>query len=119
MNGPIAAADEPSRWIGRCRACRQTSAREYTLTVPDTAGTGIYWREVRRFGRFHPLDPTRFIRASDDFACPRCGAGCWEGKPIAGTVTDTMCGARCRNSKGPDCQCACGGRQHGLGFVCS
>jgi hypothetical protein len=29
--------------------------------------------------------------------------------------TDHECDARCRNAKGGDCECSCGGARHGLG----
>lgn len=46
-------------------------------------------------------------------ACP-CGA--WVTvAPLRGRVTEHKCGAKCRASKGPTCDCSCGGANHGCG----
>jgi hypothetical protein len=31
-----------------------------------------------------------------------------------GYKNDTKCGARCRNATGPNCDCSCGGHNHGM-----
>lgn len=55
---------------------------------------------------------------------PRCAAPsvirCRCGRPargveIRGTRTGHRCDARCMFATGPDCLCACGGRNHGIG----
>ena len=33
-----------------------------------------------------------------------------------GSARARICGARCYHAKGDDCQCICGGRNHGKGF---
>lgn len=47
-------------------------------------------------------------------ACPACGK-LRLGHEVVGTVTDHKCGSKCLNSKGPSCECACGGANHGAG----
>ena len=45
----------------------------------------------------------------------KCPAGhSVEFKQVRGTVTEQQCGARCMSSTGPSCDCACGGKNHGM-----
>lgn len=55
---------------------------------------------------------------------PRCSAPsvirCRCGKPARGTEitgrrTGHRCDARCMFATGPDCECSCGGANHGIG----
>lgn len=45
--------------------------------------------------------------------CPSCGK--WvEGNAVVGTENERIkCGPKCRSAKGPDCECSCGGQNHG------
>jgi hypothetical protein len=48
--------------------------------------------------------------------CPDCGRE-REGRRIEGRVSENhKCGAKCRSSKGWQCECSCGGANHGAGF---
>lgn len=38
-------------------------------------------------------------------------------KAVRATVNDTPCDGRCTSATGPNCDCSCGGRNHGLGKV--
>jgi hypothetical protein len=77
-------------------------------------GHGTYGRMVRTFGR---TVCDQFVRASQDLECPRCGAHHWNAKRVEGFVTDTKCDARCQGAKGHMCECSCGGKNHGQGFL--
>lgn len=50
-------------------------------------------------------------------------ARCWACKglfkvaEIKGRRTAHECGAKCLASKGPTCECACGGKNHGAGYA--
>lgn len=45
-----------------------------------------------------------------------CACGQWvKVERLRGRVTDHKCGGKCRASKGPVCECACGGANHGCG----
>lgn len=103
-----------ARAIGKCLTCKTTTARDYTETQSVTTGNGMYARKVNVAGRtVHGV----FIRASKDFQCQACGAHQWNGKMIQGVVTDHKCNAKCMNSKSHICECACGGENHGKGFI--
>jgi len=36
--------------------------------------------------------------------------------PVKARITTHVCSATCRNAKGPNCDCSCGGAHHGAGF---
>ena len=48
---------------------------------------------------------------------------CWtcrapfRAAPIKGKRTEHECGAKCMASKGPTCECSCGGKNHGASYV--
>ena len=109
------------RYIGKCGACKQTSARDYTDTQVEGRGAGMYRREVKVYGRLYGEDGQGrplFMRASADTTCPRCGAQKWNGKAVQGFTTSHLCDARCTEAKGFRCECSCGGANHGKGFLC-
>lgn len=45
-------------------------------------------------------------------ACPDCGAR-MKVQTIRATLTEGVCDSRCMGALGPDCQCSCGGVNHG------
>lgn len=48
--------------------------------------------------------------------CPACGRFRY-GKAIVGRISTVhTCGAKCRSSKGPSCDCSCGGENHGTDY---
>ena len=48
-------------------------------------------------------------------ACQTCG-DYMTGKPIPGPKNPAIkCGSKCRNAKGGECECECGGEHHGAG----
>lgn len=99
------------RFIGKCSACKATTARDYTETK---AIRNQFGRVVNVAGRtVHGL----FRRASEDSHCQACGAYHWNGKRIEGFTTDHKCDDRCTEAKGFRCECACGGKNHGKGFL--
>lgn len=46
--------------------------------------------------------------------CPACNKDLY-AEVIKATVTAAKCGAKCLHSKGPTCDCSCGGANHGRG----
>lgn len=96
--------------IGRCKACRQTSRRDYRESRRITDGRGKYRRTTIVFGR---MWDGIWVWASRDVQCPRCGEHRWTAHRIDGFVTDHECDARCTEARGFRCECACGGKNHG------
>jgi len=54
------------------------------------------------------------VGAGSDYTCV-CG-GYARGFEIVAVVSSHVCDARCMNAFGPDCECSCGGANHGAGF---
>lgn len=50
------------------------------------------------------------------FFCWTCRKA-YKVTPIRGRVTAHECGAKCLASKGPTCECACGGKNHGRSYA--
>lgn len=48
--------------------------------------------------------------------CWDCG-GFWRSSEVFGRKSEHECGAKCLASKGPSCECSCGGKNHGLGWA--
>jgi hypothetical protein len=103
------------RFIGKCASCKSVSARDYTDTVPGFSGQGMSRRPMNIFVR--TTDAGRQVRASQDFECPRCGEYRWDGKRVQGFKTDHVCDARCMEAKGFQCECSCGGANHGSSWI--
>ncbi len=101
--------------IGKCGACKQVSRKDYTEIRLSQIGHGIYGRKIPIYGR--AIANNGFVPARFDFGCPRCNAPSWNSKKIEGLVTGTRCDARCEGAKGHMCECACGGENHGKGFI--
>jgi len=108
--------------IGKCRSCKQTSRRDYTdietyqerIGYVPGANLRPEYQQRQRFGR---IIMSRFVRASLDAECPRCGEYAWNAKRIEGFKTEEKCGGMCRNAKGHSCDCSCGGENHGKGYM--
>jgi hypothetical protein len=102
--------------IGKCHACKQVSRRDYTASQEQRVGHGVFARTATIFGR---EVNGRFVRAGADFCCPRCKQHAWEGRTLEGQHNAKVrCDARCMGAKGHQCECACGGANHGAGFIC-
>jgi hypothetical protein len=104
------------RKIGKCRECKKTVARDYTETATVTLGKGMYRREAKVFGR---TNSGRFVKASDDYQCPACRMYAWNSKTVQGVKTDHVCNDKCTSAKGFQCECSCGGENHGKSFICA
>jgi hypothetical protein len=97
-------------YVGRCSRCRKghkvTVTREITISAFN--------------GRPHTTSRIVTPGTSDwngrTFVQCECGADA-RVAAIQGRVTDKKCGARCRNSIGPVCECECGGEHHGDGHL--
>lgn len=77
-----------STWICRCRSCKAHRRIEVGAVVEMWNGKPA-------------------IRCT-------CGAGTMVAKLLKATTTEHECSARCMASKGHVCECACGGKNHGV-----
>lgn len=103
-----------------CKACKKRTRSAWTF--------GLYGRQAPadwagptcdQFVRFHlHLDGEcrgwMGIRREDPLRCPNCGAERPIPMTITATKSDTPCNDRCVTATGDDCQCECGGENHGI-----
>lgn len=103
--------------LGKCQKCR---ARVRVATVRVEKRTFRFGWQVRKFeldlefADGHRATLTR--QPSSKFSHNvRCACGGWAAvMPVNATKTDHACDERCRNAKGHDCECSCGGENHGV-----
>ena len=100
--------------IYRCKRCKtaktlvMTRVRRYLGTFAERF-RGIarpqykYWLE---------LDGVRYYAEP---TCPGCN-GRMGYVDVVGVKNDHECGAKCMGSRGPSCECSCGGANHGRAF---
>jgi hypothetical protein len=99
----------PAHYLGRCPAkgCRHVVRVEVarTASTPD------------RFGNVRGIVTTASLTAAvntHNHACPDHGLRTRTWKPVKGTYSaERECDSRCTGAIGPDCECQCGGANHG------
>ena len=91
----------------KCHKCKGIVKHTYV------ASTGGYFRGLYR----QHEDSERWSIQADAYQpCPLCGApeSLSYDKPIKGRFNaDVPCDGRCTRAKGSDCECSCGGANHG------
>ena len=94
-----------TRFFIKCKKCNYRGTVEGTKTITrysyyQRTKTDITWNIDR-----------------NNHACPNCNTSEYlEIKALKGTkVTNIACGPKCYNAVGPNCDCECGGKNHGLG----
>lgn len=88
--------------------------------LPDGAGG---WLDPAVHGWDEP--ETQWVAPGSDRArravpseCPECGGHRFDGGPVDGHLSDGVkCDARCQFARRNDCECSCGGANHGRGWV--
>lgn len=105
------------RYIFRCvskrTACKHTWAYDYEPHTSDSK-----WGPVTHNYRT-TTDGTK-VYVGDDLhqpRCPKCNSNAVTFVHVNGKVTDHVCDARCMNAKGQDCECQCGGENHGKSYL--
>lgn len=103
------------RWMYRCprKSCRKVRAVDYQVrSVTEICQHPTTGRVIHRAGRWfgmHKDYPT-------GVKC-LCGRD-MVGRPVKGHVNPSVpCNAKCVNAIGPDCECSCGGANHGSGHL--
>lgn len=86
------------------------------------------WASLHRefshlIGRDH-IPGESLVRSGSLFAfgtCAKCGGLHPSARRIeyASQPSRHVCNAQCMGARGPSCECSCGGRNHGAGFVAS
>ena len=117
----IAVARKVIRIIYRCKNknCKHIWAYEYRKCytfMGGPVGTGYLSRhEGPRYDFYRITDGDE--KNFKHHTCPQCGSTGAASNEVKGTTTDKKWGGTCRNAKGGDCECACGGENHGVGHV--
>lgn len=103
-----------------CKDCKKRTRAEWfagsTFTgEPNNVIKGI----CPDFVRFHyHLDGVcakwMGVRSSDPILCAACGSPRYRVGAIKATVSDTPCRDRCVTATGDNCDCECGGENHGI-----
>jgi hypothetical protein len=100
------------RAIYHCRrkACAHTWARDY----PERDEL-----QPRGWSRspWYRLDGTTRRYLGTETTCPKCGDAHGIGQRVKGTFTACPCDPRCTSARGHDCQCSCGGANHGRAWL--
>ena len=107
-----------TRQFGKCRTCK-------AAVVIDAQRGNAYLMPVRGIeieGKHFmssnlTLVPFHYAAQEGYITC-KCGAPVRSFSALVGRFSDKhVCGAKCLNSKGPSCECSCGGANHGSGHA--
>lgn len=115
-------------FLGKCKSCKRTV--QVTCCAADTVDakrlpTGkvispkrVAWRIIggKRDGHQSRLAAVWNGHWQIDIACPHCAAVMMV-QAVAGVHSAHECGPKCLASKGPRCECSCGGLNHGRSFA--
>lgn len=106
-------------FLGRCKGCKGI----VRVMVEQVEKTRVSLGYGRTEARIRYRLPNGAIETDHGgmgriFGSCLCGSHV-EFRRIRGTLSEKPCGAACRNAKGPACDCACAGKNHGAGFSVS
>lgn len=104
-----------ARVIYRCKSkvCKHVWAFDYPETREIYLG---YGRKERRAYRLNEYG--RNVDVCCDSTCPKCGnIGGNTAARVRGFKTEHVCDVRCTSAKGHNCECSCGGANHGKDWI--
>ena len=99
--------------------CKCATAR---VTVEVSAGGSLIgndqnaWVQAAQSGSYAVERLPGGWNRNDAFGCLGCGRA-FKVTTIRGRRTGHTCDARCMASKGPSCECSCGGKNHGGAYA--
>jgi hypothetical protein len=105
------------RYLAKCKGC----GRGVSALVPcvvERRSEHLYGREVKRatYSTYVYTEAAGTENWTRVLSCSGCGKRV-SVKPVAGKVNpDVGCDARCMNATGPNCECVCGGANHGASW---
>lgn len=109
--------EDPARFLLRCKLCGKTVRQDLLRVFKEGEPTTFlgHYMPAEIYDE-HFIDPVTREPTQPGACKCKCGRFYSSVQQITGrTVPGTRCGARCRNSKGPTCECSCGGTNHGSG----
>lgn len=122
--GDVAVEIAKTRIIYRCsyKKCKHTWAYEYRKVFRQmeqkiTPRNSFPIRIPAKFDFYRYVEGS--LRCWDeDRTCPKCGLGFGNANIVVGVLNpEHKCDARCMSAKGGDCECGCGGRNHGIAHL--
>lgn len=119
----VAVSINKVRFIFRCKnkTCKHVWAKEYRK-VYRVMGYTEWSRATNRsytvesVYSYQRVEAGRAIEISRDYGCPKCGRH-GESNRVVGSYSDHKCDARCMGAKKGDCECSCGGKNHGINYL--
>ncbi len=103
--------DAAGTFIGVCGKCK---------AVHVITGTRAYGRLNGRTTDGWLSSDGEYVKQNENYrAVCGCGQSVYgvELLRVKARITEHTCGSKCRNSKGPTCDCSCGGKNHGQGYA--
>lgn len=91
------------RYSFRCPRCKTVQATDYTQ---QQGGFYTTWRTLDGKDQFF----------QDDLPCTTCGRE-RHANPVKGRPSNKKCDARCTGATGHNCECQCGGKNHGADYL--
>ncbi len=103
-----------ARAIFRCgnKKCGKSWARDYPVNNRVSLGYGRFENRASRVN-----EHGRLVWWREDTRCPDCGGSPRKLGLVQGHVSGHRCGPKCTDAVGFLCECACGGANHGAGFL--
>ncbi len=107
--------------IYNCKRCKTGKRVEYPLS-----GNYGNYRESSDGRKVFPGiyvqacgggKPTIYGGDTESGLCPTCHRAMKHGKLVAHLAPEHKCDARCTGARGPNCECSCGGANHGAGWA--
>ena len=105
----------------RNRNCKHIWALEYQEEGITPYGSKSGTRELMpgesaaREDRFTGGRRSYSLDVMGELGCPKCGCNLPKGGQVQGHYSEQRkCDARCTGAKGHNCECQCGGKNHGI-----
>ncbi len=120
----VAVELKKTRIIYKCsyKKCKHVWAHEYRKVFRQmeeriTPRNGFPIRIPTQFDFYRYVDG-EIRREDEERKCPKCGLGRGTPNIVVGVVNSKhTCDARCMSAKSGDCECSCGGENHGIAHV--
>src|SRR5712691_11736277 len=101
------------RVMFKCPRCKARWARDYEV-ITVSYNRRDYWGKPIASTRLEMPASNKEVNGN----CPHCNYGGIITTYVTGTNNpEHKCDARCTNAKGYDCECSCGGKNHGAAYL--
>lgn len=100
---------EQVRFVTKCPRCKG----KHAIDIPQRYAGTFYAVSVNGW----PVIEDHRDTGKHAWIRCECGRSLTNWRAVTGTPNDTPCDARCTNAIGPSCDCSCGGKNHGGGYL--